>query len=101
MERSIFQETDYSKPYFLVSKKLLNNLGPNTTFLFCLYMEESDKNSHLNNGWIYLPHKIVCEILCMSLSEVRTSKKKLMAIGLIFSKQKGFPAKEYIRILFF
>ncbi|MFW6272206.1 MAG: hypothetical protein ACOC2U_00285 [bacterium] len=87
-----------------VNKKMVKEIGVMESFLISIYLDKyqyfKQKNQLIDNEWFYLKHKTITNEIGISDRIIRTSKKKLIKLGIIEVKLKGAPPKEYIKINF-
>lgn len=101
--KAIAIEAFKSSGYLVVNKNLIKQLGGIQALLFCNYIDKQqyfDERFPDNKGWFFLTHKDIEEQLGLSEKVIRSAKKGLKERGLIRTKMKGQPAKEYIKLNF-
>jgi len=91
-----------SDPYLIINKKLLSKFGPARTIfinnLIDKYRYFKNKNQLQDDGSFFLTHEDQKEHTGMSDYQIRSCKTYMVSQGILKTKMKGIPPKEYYYI---
>lgn len=92
-----------SDNYLIVNKTLIQKLGLIQAVLLSNYIEKYvyfKSKEQDEDGWFYCTHEQQEEQLTLGVRVIRENKKELIDKGILITKWKGLPAKEWIKIDF-
>lgn len=91
-----------SDGYFSVNKKLCKALGLKAAAMIGNMINKlryfTSQGQLTEDGEFFLTNESQSEEIGLSIHEIRETKKKLMSLGILQSKMKGLPVKEYFKI---
>ena len=103
-DQTIALELFRSSAFLIVNKNLLKAWGPaKTVFLENLidkYKYWVDRRMIQPDGSFFLTHEDQCKQTGLGEHQVRECKREFINMGVLHTKMKGLPAKEYYRIDF-
>jgi hypothetical protein len=103
IQESLAIEAFKSSGFLVVNKTLIRNLGLIPAILLSNYIDKYTyfkEKTPENDGWFYLTHEQQMDQLGIGEFLIRRYKNVLKEKGILITKTKGIPSKEWMRIDF-